>query len=377
MKKSIEKLRCRVEAALRNAGPVPWFSLETVLFGISIVYGLGMRLRAWLYANSWISSRSLPCTVVSIGNLTAGGTGKTPMTIFIAQYIRDRGYAVAVISRGYGGQLETQGGIVSDGASILVGPEQAGDEPYLLARSLLGIPVLVGRRRYATGMLAVNRFSPDVIVLDDAFQHLRLQRDFDLVLLDSRSPFGNGHLLPRGLLREAPAALKRAHAIIYTRGRQSQRPDRSYRIPVNRPVFVTRHQSVIRSTGAEGKGWITQSSSLTPLRAKKAVAFAGLADNQQFFEMLRQSDCQLVQTFAFSDHHHYTRLDMDAIGAAARQAGADLVVTTGKDSVKLDRSFPWPLPVVVIDVQIEFLAGESRFLQLLARALPSRRVAKY
>ena len=169
-----------------------------------------------------IPSHQLPCKVICIGNLTVGGTGKTPMTMHVAQELKRLGYNTAIVSRGYRGGAEGRGGIVSDGQSIQMGPEQAGDEPFMMARSLSGIPVIVGKNRYAAGMLAVSEFQSDVIVLDDGFQHLRLKRDIDLVLLDRLHPFGNSYLLPRGTLREPISSLERGSACILTRCRTNR-----------------------------------------------------------------------------------------------------------------------------------------------------------
>ncbi len=220
----IDRIADRLESALQTADPVPALSVETGLRWVSYAYGFLMRARARLYQDGILAARRLPCRVVSIGNITAGGTGKTPMTIRVAKMIRDQGYRVAVISRGYRGRLEKRGGIVSDGSTILVGPRDAGDEPYLMASLLEGIPVVVGSRRYEAGLLTVAHFRPHVIVLDDAFQHLRLQRDLNILLLDSRAPFGNGHVLPRGRLREPLRALGRAHVFVLTRCQESVRP---------------------------------------------------------------------------------------------------------------------------------------------------------
>ena len=370
LKKTMEKLRNRIETALQNKGPAPFFSLETLLLALSFGYGAVMRLRARMYKTGWLRSRSLPCRVISIGNITTGGTGKTPMTIFIAQYLRDMGYGVAVISRGYRGKLEDRGGIVSDGDSILVGPEQAGDEPYLMAKVLRGVPVLVGRRRHEVGRLAVIRFQPDVIILDDAFQHIRLKRDLNIVLLDSRLPYGNGYLLPRGVMREFPVALKRAHAVIYTRCSRNDDSCHARSLATHRPVFHSCHRPVIRNVERDKDGFFSNTEPFSTLKGKRAICFAGLADNQQFFETLRQAGCRLINTVAFSDHHRYSRFDMDGIAAEAVQKNADLVVTTFKDGVKLEASFSWPVPLVVVDVQIEFIGNENHFLDLLAITLP-------
>ncbi len=198
----------------------PPFALNLLLMLLSKAYGAGVLLRRDGYASGFLKAKKLPCTVISIGNLTTGGTGKTPMTIYVAERVRRLGYRVAVISRGYKGTAEKSGGIVSDGSAIRMDPVTAGDEPFLLAASLKDIPVLVGHDRYQSGMHAINRFQTEVVILDDAFQHLALFRDLNLLLLDSSLPFGNGHLLPRGTLREPTSALRFSDALVMTRSAQ-------------------------------------------------------------------------------------------------------------------------------------------------------------
>ncbi|WP_319525021.1 tetraacyldisaccharide 4'-kinase [uncultured Desulfosarcina sp.] len=370
LKTIVEHLQGRVASAIRKTESTPFFSFETVLLFLSFVYGGVMRLRSRLYEAGILPSRSLPCRVISIGNITTGGTGKTPMTILVARLIRELGYRVAVISRGYRGRLETTGGIVSDGETIFLGPDDAGDEPTLMARVLKGIPVLVGRRRYETGRLAINRFNPDVIVLDDAFQHMGLKRDLNLALLDGQMPFGNGHLLPRGLLREPVSALERAHAIVYTRCSQSvDMPLRANPFPRTRPIFHARHAPVIRTPGDGGHPFFSESEGIDSLRNKTVVAFAGLGNNQQFFDSLNRIGCTLSRTFSFEDHHRYSFLETTQIAESARTLQVDAVVTTGKDFVKIADFNSWPCKLIVVDVKIELIKAEDRLRKLLADAL--------
>lgn len=369
LKNCLERLRCRVETAARRKGTAPLFSMETVLLVLSVAYGAVMGIRARLYEKGILRSKTLPCRVVSIGNIIAGGTGKTPMTILVAQIIRDRGYRVVVLSRGYRGRMEDRGGVVSDGETILKGPEDAGDEPCLMARLLPGVPVVVGRRRYETGMMAVKRFHPDVIVLDDAFQHLRLKRDINLVLLDSRSPFGNGHLLPRGFLRESPGALTRAHAVIFTRGNNAVMPPAIDALPEGRPVFTTVHTPVIRKTDRESGPFLHGAVDISMVKGKKTVAFSGLADNDQFFDLLEQAGCLIDHTFSFADHHRYNGDDLARIADTAKEKGAEIIATTFKDFVKIENDKRWPVALVVVDVKIEFSGEKKRFFDFISGAL--------
>lgn len=370
LKTIFELLQGRIASAIRKTESTPVFSFETVLLILSFVYGGMMRLRARMYAAGVLPSRSLPCPVISIGNVTAGGTGKTPMTILVAQLIRDMGYRVVVISRGYRGRLETTGGIVSDGETIFLEPEDAGDEPTLMARVLKGIPVLVGRRRYETGRLAINRFNPDVIVLDDAFQHMGLQRDLNLVLLDSRSAFGNGYLLPRGPLREPESALERAHAVVYTRcGQPSCTPLRPRTFPGPRPIFCTKHAPVIRTVGSKADPTLTESTDLSLLAFRKVVAFGGVADNRSFFDSLEEVGCVVLKKYFFPDHHRYRIEELAAIAESSEKLGAEMVVTTFKDFVKVATFRGWTRQLVAVDVDIEFCTDRRRFKSFIADAL--------
>ncbi|MBC2712474.1 MAG: tetraacyldisaccharide 4'-kinase [Desulfosarcina sp.] len=328
-----------------------------------------MCIRARLYEKGVLPSKTLPCRVVSIGNIIAGGTGKTPMTILVAQIIRDLGYRVVVISRGYRGRMEDKGGIVSDGETIFKGPEDAGDEPYLMARILKDIPIVVGRRRYEAGMMAMERFNPDVIVLDDAFQHIRLKRDINLVLLDSRSPLGNGYLLPRGLLREPVSALSRAHAVIFTRSKKNVISSNINGLPKLRPVFYTVHTPVVRKTDQGYGTFLNDVMDISILKGKKTVAFSGLADNDQFFDSLEQAGCNLDHKFSFADHYRYGPKDLDRIAETAKEKGAEVLVTTFKDFVKIENYTRWPVALVAVDVNIQLLGDKHCFLNFISGAL--------
>ena len=367
----IERFRRIVESAAREDGPAPFFSVKSALLVLSVLYGGAMVIRALLYKKGVLSSRTLPCRVISIGNLIAGGTGKTPMTILVARMIRDLGYRVVVISRGYRGRLENTGGIVSDGETIFKGPEDAGDEPCLMARLLKGVPVVVGKNRFAAGMMAVQRFNPDVIVLDDAFQHLRLKRDLNLVLLDSRSPYGNGYLLPRGLLRESRMALRRADAVIYTRSSHAVVPSRPDILPESRPVFAVLHTPLIRNVGVEAGVFLSDSMDISVLKGKTVVAFAGLANNGQFFDSLATVGCTLAHTFSFEDHHRYDNDDLDMIAQKAQINEAEFLVTSFKDYVKIENHANWPIAMVVVDVELQLLGAEKPFLDFISAALPT------
>ena len=356
----------RIKTIARSSDSVPLFSIGSLLWIVSCLYSFLLTVRARLYTGGILHSKKLPCKVVSIGNIVAGGTGKTPMTIWVAQAIYNQGQRVVVLSRGYGGRMEDGGGVVSDGNAILKGHEDAGDEPYLMANLLDGIPVVVGSNRYDMGRIAMERFKPDVIVLDDAYQHIRLMRDLNIVLLDSRSPVGNGHVMPRGLLREPVSALTRADIVVYTRCPPDGQPKESTYMPLRQPAFRTTHTPVIRKIGAGNGSMFNGVKDISVLSTKRVVAFAGLAENTQFFDQLQQVGCVVCRAVCFADHHQYTPKDLEQIATMARREHVDALVTTSKDFVKIQTYNGWPVELVVVDVAIQVLENEQLFRSILA-----------
>jgi len=301
--------------------------LVMLLVPFSILYALILSARSGLYRTGILNCRQLPRPVVSIGNITVGGTGKTPVTAYIARFLMERGVKVAVLSRGYGGSLEGQTSIVSDGVTVRLRPDECGDEPFLLARTIPGLMVIIGADRYQAGLLALNQLSPDILLLDDGFQHLRLQRDLDIVLLDYSRPFGNGWTLPGGLLREPRRAVERADMVLYTRCPDGLAP------PPKTPgkiVCNARHQlSAVRPYAGEGE------LPLSSLKGRKILAFAGIAEPLSFFDGLSAHGLNIAATISFPDHVAYTEPRIAEIVSALRVSGADCMITTEKDGVKL------------------------------------------
>ena len=362
----MSSLREKIALWMRDEaiGPIP----HLLLLILSLFYGAAVRVRLFLYSVRILWRKKLPCAVVSIGNITVGGTGKTPVVIYLADYFLSAGKKVVILSRGYGGLAsKKEPVVVSDGVKILLGPAEAGDEPYLMAGRLKGVPVVISPDRVKGGRLAVERFSPDVILLDDGYQHIRLKRDVNILLVDSIEGFGNGFLLPRGILREPLGGLKRADAAMVKGGnlrRQDRELLKEYDIPVL--SFEYRPSSVIEARlGAEVE--------VEMLKGKRVLAIAGVANPNPFFKSLEKLGAHVADTLAYPDHHAYTAGDIDDIAKAAK--GADIVLTTEKDAVKLKSLSGARLPLYAlrIDVEIKNTDGLNRlFTRFVRKAAPPK-----
>lgn len=313
---------------------------------LSFGYSALMRIRAAAYSLSIFRVKTLHAQVISVGNLTVGGTGKTPVTAWIAAYLLGKGKKVAVLSRGYGGSLEGSVAVVSDGLKRVLSPFEAGDEPCLLADSVPGLIVVIGSSRYAAGCVAVERFKPEIFILDDGFQHLSLKRDLNILLMDSKKPFGNGFVFPAGTLREPLSAINRADLIVSTRTDFSdQKPDQ---FPGTKPVVFSEHRlSGYRSLGGTVMPF-------EKLKGLKGLAFAGIADPDQFFDSLEKSGVQLVSTIAFPDHTDYGDDEIAALAKLKRSSSADFLITTSKDAVKISQNSVKDLPFFVAVLEVSF-----------------------
>jgi tetraacyldisaccharide 4'-kinase len=325
---------------------MPWTDL---LRPLSPLYGAAVRLRARAYARGWLPSERLELPVISVGNVTFGGTGKTPTVIALARDLGRSGRRPAVLTRGYGR--------TTDEPLVVVGPEpgepveRIGDEPAELARRLPGIPIVVDADRVRGGRRAIGLDS-DVLLLDDGFQHLRLVRDLDLVLVDAADPWGGGRLPPRGRLREPLAALERASALLVTKLPPGDPGPLVGEIAATAaghgargPVLAARLR-VVRVH--DGRDW----QDAAVLAGRRVLAFAGLGRPQGFGDLLREAGAEVVASRWFADHHRYSSAEVASVVAGARAAGA-VPVTTGKDAVKL----PADAPVWEVEVAMEPVAG--------------------
>lgn len=378
MKKAVLR---RVEAVMagNDSDPVLEWGLGLLAAG----YGAMVALRRHLYATGRLMRYRLPSRVLSVGNITVGGTGKTPMIVLLARKLTQLGWKVVVLSRGYGGSASRTGAVVSDGERLLADAVRAGDEPVLIAMSCPGVPVVVGRSRSTSGNMAWERFRPDWMLLDDGFQHLALHRDVDVVLLDGERPFGNGRLLPRGTLREPIDALRVADAIVMTRseGRMSSNR-RLSAMGFQQPVFHSRHVPVLRCMVGASKPMdadmirdcIRHPTSDASLVGRRVLRFSGIADNSRVDRSIDALGGRVVHAVNFTDHHDFTADQLNDIVREAERHGADMLVTTEKDAVRMIGRFRFGLPLGILGVDIEMAAPdradfERWLMQTLERSI--------
>ncbi|MGV8073871.1 MAG: tetraacyldisaccharide 4'-kinase [Syntrophobacteraceae bacterium] len=300
-----------------------------------------------------LRKRSLPAFVISIGNLVAGGTGKTPFTLWLSRYFREKGRQHAILSRGYGRSSGEAGRVPIEGETLSLA-KRFGDEPVLMAKKSCPIPVHVGRDRWTSGMRAMESTGADLFILDDAFQHLSLERDMDIVLLDSGNPFGNGELLPLGPLREPVRHLERADAIILTRADNPEILENTRRqiegLFPQKPLFACRHRLRGLRSGLSG-----DRVSFSALGNRPAVAFAGIARPEAFFQSLRESGVFLSQCLGFPDHHWYGKSDISLLMQSVRENHASFLITTEKDFVRL----PALLQDITLTVELDLDFGSD------------------
>jgi tetraacyldisaccharide 4'-kinase len=318
----------------------------------SVPYGLAVRMRNTLYDRGWRKVWRAPVPVVSVGNLTVGGTGKTPCVEYVARFFRDRDCRVAILSRGYGADH---------------GPN---DEALVLEENLPDVPHLQGADRAELARTAVEELDSEVLILDDGFQHRRLARNLDVVLIDATDPWGQGFLLPRGLLREPPSSLRRAHAVVLTRSDQT---DDAARAAIRQRIGRLAPGLSLSEATHRPEGLVNgdANASLALLRDHPVAAFCGLGNPDAFRRTLIDLGARLVDFRTFPDHHGYTRPDVQALTAWAASLPADaIIVTTQKDLVKLRLDRFAGKPLWALQIRFAFTAGQEPLDRLLEGLLP-------
>ena len=328
------------------------------------IYDKIVDVRNYLYDKGVFDTFDLGARTISIGNITAGGTGKTPLVAFVASLLAERGEKVCILTRGYGREDAANRVLVSNGTNVLAGVRQSGDEPFELANKLLGKAIVIADAdRVAAAEWARRKIGVTVFVLDDGFQHRKVKRDLDIVCIDATEPFGGGLMLPAGRLREPLPNLERADLVVITRADQVNsisdlRSDISKwnedaaifasRNKIKRMIELSEFHAITSGTLRKEVG------DTSALADQKAFAFCGIGNPKNFFSQLWQDHFEIPANKVFRDHHIYTQADIAEIEALARQAGAEIILTTAKDAVKLsDLKFEIPCYVVEIDVKLD------------------------
>lgn len=338
-----------------NAGIVGFFL--TIFSGF---YYLAVSARALLYRNGLLKTKHLPVRVISVGNLTTGGVGKTPMVISLARSLGMEGKKVGVISRGYGRKDPYTLLVVTDGNTLMAGPDEAGDEPVLIAVSVPRAAVIVCADRYRAGLHAVEKLGCDVLILDDGFQRLDIHRDLNILLADASAPFGNGRLLPRGHLREPVSAISRADTVVLTRTEATEGkipPAVLGAISAYAPhanLWLSSHEPV---AFVDGRG---RHVPLEQMRGRFVYLFSGIASPGSFRLLVEGLAGKISGHKAFKDHHVYSPDDLKELDRVAMDSGAEVLVTTEKDWVKISDMASvvrLPLWVMRIELRVKDLTG--------------------
>lgn len=347
--------------------------MSLALAPLGMLYGAATRARLRLYRAGLLRTERVGAPVVSVGNLTTGGTGKTPLVEWVARALAGEGLRACVLTRGYGRADEGRRVVASDGRRVLAGVAECGDEPRLLAESLLGAAsVVCDRDRVAAARWALAGLGAEAFVLDDGFQHLRIARDLDIVTVDATAPWGGGHLLPRGRLREPARGLGRADCVVITRADlaadlETLRAEVAHLCGGRAAVISSR----VRTRGLTPLGG--GESAGGPAVVNRVGAFCAVGNPRAFFEHLRREGFELRHARAFPDHHAYTPAEVESFAREAARRGAEVLLTTAKDAVKL-RGAAFTLPCFVVEVGLEF-DDEGRLRALLRESVAAARRA--
>jgi tetraacyldisaccharide 4'-kinase len=354
--------------------------LRGVLYALSFVYARIVQLRLFLYRHRIFRERTLGCLVVSIGNLTVGGTGKTPIVEKFARALQSGGRRVAILSRGYksvpqpakkkwlrlfGRRTVPPPRVVSDGNTLLLDSLTAGDEPYMLANNLKDVIVLVDKDRVKSGLYAIGEMKADTLLLDDGLQYLHLKHRLDIVLIDRQAPFGNEHLLPRGTLREPPENLRRASYIFITKS--TGEPNNAL---IERIRRYNRTAEIIECTHTPlhlQNVFTGERVGLEALRDTYIGSICGIAAPESFEGGLRKLGARIELAKRYADHHRYTETELQNFVNRCIRRDLDMIVTTEKDAVRFPRLTTADVPIYFLRVEIEILSGHETWEHCVAR----------
>lgn len=359
-----------------RADVLRWFLLL-----LSQVYLGLVRGRLALHENRFFRPRTLGCLVISVGNLTVGGTGKTPVVEMLARALTEGGRKVAILSRGYKSVPRPfflrlwdkifkktavfVPRVVSDGQSLLLDSRTAGDEPFMLANNLRGVVVLVDRDRVKCGQYAIEHFGADTLLLDDGFQYIRMKRGIEVALIDRQAPFGNEYLLPRGTLREPPGNLRRATHIFITKCTGADNAELIARIrKYNRTADIVECSHRPRHL----RNFVTgETKPLEFLRDLKIGSICGIAMPESFESALTGLGAKIEVAKIYTDHHRYTAREIENFIRRCERKGVGAIITTEKDAVRIPRLLEPEVPIYYLRVEIEILAGQESWQRFVDR----------
>ena len=349
------------------------------LRGCSYLYEFGVRLKLSCYKMGLKTRVKLPCCVISIGNITVGGTGKTPTAQKMADLIKRMGYRVVILNRGYRSHWDKDIGVVSDGNKIFMTAYEAGDEAQLMAKTLPGIPVVIGKNRAVTGKYAVEKLNAEVIIMDDGYQHWHLERDLDVVLVDTLNMFGNGCVLPRGMLREPLENLDRGDLFLLTKTDQSSILSRKQlrqtieKYNAKAPVVESVHHPKNFVEIADWyKGITTNRMDLSELEGKDVMVFSAIGNPSSFEQTLSSIGLNIKEAVRYPDHHDYGMLEMQYISERASSQKAVAMITTSKDAVKIPTEFIYSareIPLYILNMDIQVTDGFDKFKECVLNAI--------
>ncbi|MFO7889117.1 MAG: tetraacyldisaccharide 4'-kinase [bacterium] len=336
-----------------------------VIFPFSLLYGMVISVKNLLYNKKLILPVKVSTKVISVGNITVGGTGKTPLVKTLASMLTKYNYRIAVISRGYGGREK---GItcVSDGTNILSEIKTSGDEPLLLAENLPGIPVVAGKHRIKAAQYAINNFNSEIIILDDGFQHRKIHRDIDIVTINAANPWGNRMLLPGGPLRERLKNLTRADVFVITNADKSEKIGKIKSLIKKyspHPVFLTQHNPVSFFTAENKK------IELPDFKNQSIIAFSGIANPVLFRTSLINIGCVIKKFIPFPDHHFYTDADLKQLQTIALHNKVRAIITTEKDMVRINKWDNQEMPLYYLKIELTFISELNKFKQIITNKL--------
>ncbi len=353
--------------------------LVSFLVMLSYLYEFGVSCNLYMYKMGFLRPESLPCCVISIGNITVGGTGKTPTAQKVADLVRSLGYRVVILNRGYRSHWDKELGVVSDGTKIYMTAYEAGDEAYLMAKMLAGVPVIIGKSRAVTGKYAVEKFNAEVIIMDDGYQHWQLERDLDVVLIDTLNMFGPGGVLPSGTLREPISNLDRGDLFLLTKTDQSsvfnrvQVRDIIAEYNMGAPIMESIHHPKNFMEIADWYKGITYNYiALDDLMGQHVMVFSAIGNPFSFEQTLVSIGLKIQEAVRYPDHHDYGMVEMQYISDRASGENVVAMVTTAKDAVKIPTEFIYSdreIPLYILNMDIRITDGMEEFKECVVGAI--------